>query len=1082
MMSKADNKYKELCDIFDKFNTLLKSGENTESGIFTYFRANYKGFLTINSKIKRLLNKYNNRTKDEILSYLENSELFFHNTENPLPIIISERVNECFCALIQLSMYDEKELDSLTERNWILVKRLLFNVGLINECLLEYLEFIEKDRNSLSLSKQIITNLNLCIIIARTDYFRDYFDIKMNLLFDLLKGMERCNIRILYRMGLLNFKRSCYSAAEYFLLRAINYYKIEGADNAYKSSEYFQSKILLAYCYEYSHNFEKAIKILIDLDINKLIEIAKPITYIYDLFDDDQCSKVQNKVKEFYKEIENNNIFRGAFEDAALRDNLPDEQRNIQNGSYGDRHETLHSLAHCCNELAIKLCDESNGIDENNEKRIMAEKLFKIARTTMLFVVNADKNNPEQYYDFKTCLFMIYGEAKDFGICEKQIDIDRGIEYYKKNNNFRVEVDFYKYLVSLFSFKSLDEAVFSKEVDEALMSYTTYAENHYDYDALSYIEIFSYKYNVAKVIKNAVDFDSIKSSLKEYLSSKEVKKFKENRPSPFVNDWIRLEYNKINIACALLFEFFDDETNENLSKLFTMASKYMQLYVSYEKPDDFFIDIGDETNNDYLEKLRLKLISDNLLDEKKFIIRFEFIPEITIGFASVTTKTNIKVDTLKDALKLWFIFETIKRVLNDFISPRSIFILAPLTSAIPYQYQTGNFNDLEETIFESSDSKEHTSDLVETKISFRNVLKNFRRVNKDLVTQKTAIWEKFSQKSPKLLCFKDEDDDNNYYYRNTFIDDFFERPIIRITEITSVLDKIYDKPKTKTRHHGCPNTETQPGCRAIVKKGNDSNVLLLLDLLFVSENNITSNDTVLINYIRNANKTKWTIIIFNGVVAENVILDEVAPAICCVKPDSSRIVKINLNETDKPFFVVCYSTTNKACIEHDLEEFTKMNKRFWFDENLTGEISWVKQVFDMIIKPACKKVIFYISQENITNSSNDSDDGFYKEVKKIYNHNKKLKDTDPEFIHYLVIAIGISNMEGIPIWFGKMGTAIKYANPNKYKLYEKMFFSHEQVYTFRSTDPSITSHFEDVKNKLMSTFTNVDEWRYCHYE
>jgi hypothetical protein len=73
-------------------------------------------------------------------------------------------------------------------------------------------------------------------------------------------------------------------------------------------------------------------------------------------------------------------------------------------------------------------------------------------------------------------------------------------------------------------------------------------------------------------------------------------------------------------------------------------------------------------------------------------------------------------------------------------------------------------------------------------------------------------------------------------------------------------------------------------------------------------------------------------------------------------------------------------------------------------------------------------------------------------------------------------------MEGIPIWFGKMGTAIKYANPNKYKLYEKMFFSHEQVYTFRSTDPSITSHFEDVKNKLMSTFTNVDEWRYCHYE
>ena len=727
-MNKIHQKYQWLSAMHEETITAFEIHENNQDDI----------------PLNRLLDKWRtyldcSMTSGGVLSKQEllDIEQTLHNAHSPV-VLTREYIAQVNSDVAgYLHMHKNNEI--IKEDSALLISRLLFNCHLLEECFFPLLN--NKYENHI---KKVLDQLNICIIISQLDYFSEYFRSRLMEFNDEFSSIKETTAHILHVVGVLNFKCHNYDQVITYFVRAIKKFEDELKFEAYKSDEYFQTRLLLAYCYEYNHQFEKAIIELIGLDVDCLIKIFKDSNFdMFDMFENSNIERakvwsenfIANTLKRKMSETKENTLFEIA------------DKRDAPNSDIiGDKHEVLHSLAHCLNELGIKWKIEAR----NNKEKVI--DLLSLSRALMLYVAEIDSD----CFDFQTCLYMIFGEAKDYDICLKRID--QQIERYQnsgyKNVNYEMENMFYLFLVANQSNKTILDEQIKQKADEAYSKFLNYARRRYDYDALIHIEIFQFRFQILQILCNSLNSFEIEDKLISLRTQSVGKDIFSIKPSTKVNKWIIQEYNKAISLYEFLVKYFDKKEKIDLNELYNFASRF-DFYRNFIQPD----------------RKGLKSMNQD------------------------------------------FVTDVIELIIDDFVSPQSIFILAPLTTALPYQHQTKNLSALEENLFSLNEFVIEEDEKIEHFASLNN--SNFRTSNLSVLN-----WL-FSRKdfNVTFVAYKhDLDELFDRYFFCTNEDEIFERPILNISRLNELLKNIRRSDKTKAVKMGRQNVVQQLLLIKIVQK------------------------------------------------------------------------------------------------------------------------------------------------------------------------------------------------------------------------------------------------------------------------
>ena len=805
-----------------------------------------------------------------------------------------------------LHMHKNDEI--IKEDNALLISRLLYNSHLIEECFFPLLK--NEYENHI---KKVLDQLNICIIISQLDYFSEYFRSLLLNFNDEFMSIKETTAHILHVVGVLNFKCHNYDQVIEYFKKAIKQFENDLKSDAYKNNEYFQTRLLLAYCYEYNHQFEKAIIELIGMDIDLLIKIFKDSNFsMFDIFEESDVERakvwsenfIANSLKRKMIETKENSLFE-----------IADKRDASNNNIIGDKHEILHSLAHCLNELGIKWKIEAG---KNKEKVI---HLLSLSRALMLYVAEID---PE-CFDFQTCLYMIFGEAKDYDICLKRIHelIEKYQKSAKKNVNYEMENMFYLFLVSNQSNKTLLDEQIKRRADEAYSKFLNYAKRRYDYDALIHIEIFRFRFQIMQILCSSLNNLEIEEKLISLRTQPVGKNIFSFKPSTKVNKWITQEYNKAISLYEFLVKYFVNEEKINLNELYNFASRF-DFYRNFFQPDKNDLN---STNRDFV-------ISD-----------------------------------------------VIDLIIDDFVSPQSIFILAPLTSALPYQHQIKNLSALEESMFaineyriEIDEKMEHFANLNNINLGMSNLsILNWLFAHKDY--------------NVAFVAFKhdlDEAFDRYFFCMNEI--EIFERPILNISRLNELLKNIRRSDK---RHSFCRNGQTKC-CTTIITNKSKSKVNDICAELILPFEKYHNKHFVFFykGNISGSRNHSWYIIAFNNEL-NTLQTDEIALYLCGhgLKP-KKRLAFSNHNYCFVSFDIIDSSlaTNDLLLLQEDY------NFRFWYNEKLLKGEQWDDSTFSYIDSSLC--AMFFISNNTILSDKG----GIYQEM---------LHAMDMKKLH-IVICIGFS--------------------------------------------------------------------------
>lgn len=1023
-------------------------------------------------------------TRKEIIEILGEVEEFFAScTDFSGMKDIVKKCDECINAIYYLAKNQELWSDGY---NAFLIKRILLNSLLIQYCLYPLYKWTEE--GNLPLVTKMEYDLNICVIISQTDYFKSLFSRKVRELSKRFNGMDGCNVRVFYLLGLLNFRKNSYKESLYFLKKACDCYKND--PNVINDSHYFQTRILIAYCYEYMHQFDTAINELMGCSVDNFLDSSEAITTIYNIFDQDEYENGVKAVRDFYKKMESDIVSddatpQGLFHDAILRD-----QRNNRGDQCGDKHEVLHSFAHCCNELAIKWLKEAKTLakDEDNltEK---SERLFTVARNTMLYVANSNETDLKECADFSTCLFMIFAEANDFEVCEKQIDnimsntdlseiedtfygrsIRAAREKYNEKGDFWAEVNFYKYLVAYFSFKAISERevgvnrnneAYKNAVEESFKGYLEYAKCRYDYDAQAYIGIFEYKFKLAQSLRRATDLKSLKEKICDAVGN--VAKLR--KPSPFVNEWIQYEYEKIVLVGELLNRYV---IGAPLEELFALSSRCSRMYAYRGEEDLFNLQEGEMDGDVKLEKCDEGLKYCQRNTNREFILSFN---SDTPGDSIILCETEV------EARKLGLVLYVLDIIMDDFVSPSSIFILAPLSAAAPYQYQTGNPKVLVDNIFASDNNRYFRGKESEIVEKFRNagdydstIVDKIREVRSSL----------------KMIAFGNRNE-GSYFYVDEHWDAPIKRPVINAEGIGKIFNHIYyqddaDEQFVKTsldeKRHG-KECQESGGCRVLLYQymGDDKiseRIKEILKMLFISLQEVKQGDYIL---LKNGKKD-WYIAVIKAGEDARKIWDIISPPLCGIKP---VVIGQSLIYTgsEEDFISICYTSKVKDVVIEDAKYLHENGFRIWYDEQINGVTKWTKQVEKRILEPKCHKVIIYISRDLYQDRIPDiNNDGLYQEIEFIYKHNQEHSDDE---IEYFVVLVGANDNNDIKAFKDDLLWPL-YTHDEQRRLetIKNALFGKNHVHAVRFCEPTNVQHFVDVDNKYYITlFSESRQWVGC---
>jgi len=904
------------------------------------------------AELKRILDEWRESfncpadyTEPVVQQELDDLEKELRNAYSPISLT-KERIREINnAATYYLSQHGNDKI--IKDEDALLIIRLLCNCGLIENCFFPLIEDICENQID-----EILNQLNICIVVSQLDYFSDYFK---HILFNFNRefiSIKEASAHIFHIVGVLNFKCHNYPQVIEFFTHAINRFESEYGTEVYKNDEYFQTRLLLAYCYEYSHKFELAITELIGLDVVTLIKLFKNSNFsMFNIFDSEDIGRAKARSEAFISNILKNKIIEEAPNALFL---VADKRDVLNHKVLGDKHEILHSIAHCLNELGIDW-----KITSGKEKESIVH-LLSLSRAIMLYIAEFDAN----CLDFQTCLYMIFAEAKDYDISLKRINtlVDEYKRSAKKNINYEMENMFYLFLVSNQSNKTISDASIKKEAEEAYNRFVSFAKRRYDYDALIHIEVFRFRFEIVKALRSSFNNSQIAQKLVELKTKPVGIHIFSIKPSAKMNQWIVQEYNKTVALYEFLVKLFDGVEEMNINELYNFASRFVfyrnQFFPSYDN----------------------------------------------------TPGLGTKEDIIEDAIDL---------IVEDFISPQSIFLLAPLTSAIPYQHQTKSLNALEESIFSSEMKKINIEEKMECFTDLNDI--GIGAVDGDVL--KWLFGRKEFDIS-FIACKYDSDITFDRYCFSTNGSEIFERPILNIDRLNFLITKKILR--TNKAHEICKNGQAHC-CTTIVSDDKKKYILeICAELMLPYEKN---HDKHFVFFYKGKTGGKrsnhsWYIIALNN--EPNVLqAEEITLKLCGHNLQPKR----KLAQSTQNHCFVGFDISDGAVATNDLFSLQEGHDfRCWYNREMLWSGIWTESALKHLDSARC--IMCFISTDTMLSEQS----GVYKEI--LYSFDKKLP--------CIIVAVGFINKQDFE-------TALlrKIMGNNRYKDVQSYLLSEDTLAVFR---------------------------------
>lgn len=482
----------------------------------------------------------------------------------------------------------------------------------------------------LTAEEQLVVILNQSIMIDRLHSGHHLLKTYLNRLNKMLSGFEHLDWTVYYVTGFLNFKIHNYHESKEC------FEKVEKnagliSSNIKDQKRYFHACLLIAYGYEYEGKFGEAIE-KISIPVNQILE--RFISIHPKEFDNPK--NVISLLNEFSNISCKKSLFYTYFQHNRIV--ITEQISNPNNTDSHNMHiEIIHALAHCLNEYAI----------QNYKSNIEGcSKLIRFSRALMRLIANIN-------CEYWTCYATIHGEHKDYDIALQELfNAEKYICDCKHKNKLReslsAEINFFRYYFG---------RMLNKDIEREKNMFAGYCVKYSDDDAYCHLQIFEFRSKLKNYLSEFFDYLRKKNRrhdiIKELPSTEIIDKAYEGvcklHPSPYMNINVRAELRVMQRIYTILIR---------LKEYIVVPSEYnaKRLINSCKRFGNTKKEFGLSTLD---TQMVLEESSNTFLPKEAYIALF--------GKGGVVHSLN---------------------------SLDSVFVLAPISGIVVYQYQTGTIDCL----------------------------------------------------------------------------------------------------------------------------------------------------------------------------------------------------------------------------------------------------------------------------------------------------------------------------------------------------------------------------------------------------
>lgn len=488
----------------------------------------------------------------------------------------------------------------------------------------------------LTSNEQLVVLINQSILMDRMYFCIQSLEITLERLNKLAKGFEELDWTVYFVVGFLNFKIHQYDNAIYNFNKVKEHKDLKDSYAQSSRERYFHANLLIAYSYEYGHDFERAIKTLVIEPSQIDLILEKYAINLIDLSFDE----IMNAICLCAEENSLINEYMPSYSFFSQKANKPSPENEPE---LEMQFEILHALAHCINEYAIK-----NRAEKHKNDSVNYGKFIRLARCIMKKIALI---RPEYW----TCYATIHGEYQDYHKALYELDNAKN-KLISYNNGIGketliAEVSFFKYYFNLFC------NYVSKSDKEA---FEQYYEKYDDDDAKCHLKIFEFRDELRRYL--SLLYNNLYNDLDGILLDEEgilkisydlQKKYIELcslEPTLYMNANVRTELRLMQRAYVCIENLREYLINPSAYNLVILRNSAYRFSVTKN-----LFKIVDTAEEDEFEKDILQLLP--------YAVRNAF----SSGTASI---------------------------LNSLFNTDSIFILAPISGVVVYQYQTGTVQEL----------------------------------------------------------------------------------------------------------------------------------------------------------------------------------------------------------------------------------------------------------------------------------------------------------------------------------------------------------------------------------------------------
>ena len=922
-----------------------------------------------------------------------------------------------------------------------------------------------------------VFSLNKCILINQIGYCKSNCLKLLNKINTRVSNCKDFTVDFYYKLGELNFTLQNYFDARKFIEQTIKLLEIQINEGRHNSDDYdmlFAAYQIWALSYEFCRDPLHAISILTNAEISddsSILSKDNPfIERVLNCFadalsqhgsieglnfsdgDSEKKKEIVKIVDELIKDIsfdspifrfvtneENHKIFSsivakqndeltnrlrlvfGADEKNADINRIYDE--NCLNDSESDiLTEYIHILAHCLNELGVDLFKK---IRDNEQESEWYEKISRefiiIARALMLYA-----SHKRSIYN--TCLATIYAEAGDFQIAKKELDSCFS-DFSAMDVTTKAEVAFFYYIIDGISKISSGANAIDENKSNLQNRYLNYCYRNFDYDAISHMKLYEFKFQIADILNDGDMSRIIKEFTRFSRQDSVFKDFIKTTLSQNCNKRLYLDYEKTkymySFLKALLVSSDKDEDGyiERDADVWNFACKYMCFYnaatsglndvefeyIDFTDYDKTIRQLSEVFPNILIEENGLNIDSDychiccidsedninkcvSLLKEQSIAHKMLFIAfsdeNLYNKYSGKDSPFPLGIrnklrcfSSLASGLKEFLLYNTFYTIKKDFVDPQTIFVMTPINTAKSCKYSLSNKITLIKNgvVIQSDNNSYGKMDAMivqYAKISDCNAQESvwtdeifaYARDNISFVVN--LFYNSNSRK--KATEYK-------YYCGNLLGEAVLFNPI----SCLSLLDNLYEEQQVSKPHpNECQSRRTNL-CEVKVFDCKECDVKLLMrSFLEVNLNDV--NHILLWKGVSDP-FISWRIVGLKSSYTSqdaqnriNIIKQMVCGHGCALQTErintETKItrwpVPIDINTYDGPFLFVSHTGKDDELVKSELCSFFEKNGvPIWYDkELLVSEDTWKNKIKKVLLHNNCVGSVLLISREEFFSS------------------------------------------------------------------------------------------------------------------